>query len=258
VTGAPEIDRVARLVLTLFFGLCALAWGIGGYLLVLYTTCFTFNFTRPVWNSIKAKKYITNIMVNVGFSVGIGLMLAVFLSPLLTAVGLPASQANLLVIMAVIIVFQLLQLWFLMWSPLETRIITKRLAAMGIPREQLSGAVLVGLSNPASGIVKRFGAIEEDMGALWIAPDRLAFRGDVEQFDLTRDMIAEIERRGDNRSTTTLAGIAHVILHVRLADGSIRQIRLHTEGLWTMGKKRRAMDALADAINQWYAAAPAA
>jgi hypothetical protein len=109
------------------------------------------------------------------------------------------------------------------------------------------------LSNPQSGIAKRFGSIEEDMGALWVAPDRLAFRGDVEQFDLTRDQIAQIERRADKGSTTMLAGIAHVVLHVRLPIGTVRQIRLHVEGLWTMGQKRRAMDTLAEAIDRWYA-----
>jgi hypothetical protein len=48
--------------------------------------------------------------------------------------------------------------------------------------------------------------------------------------------------------------IAAVILRVRQADGSERQIRLHTEGLWTLSQKRRAMDKLAAAIEQWHTA----
>jgi hypothetical protein len=46
--------------------------------------------------------------------------------------------------------------------------------------------------------------------------------------------------------------VGATILHVKLADGSVRQIRLHTEGHWTMGRKRKAMDALADAIARWH------
>jgi hypothetical protein len=147
---------------------------------------------------------------------------------------------------------QLVQLWVLIWSPLEKRIITQRLAALGITPAQLQSAALVGLSNPASGLAKRFAAIEEDMGALWVGPDRLIYRGDNEQFDITREQLVQMERKADNRSTSVLGGIAHIILHVKLADGSVRQIRLHTEGHWTMGQKRKAMDALADAIVRWH------
>jgi hypothetical protein len=89
------------------------------------------------------------------------------------------------------------------------------------------------------------------MGALWVVPDFLMYRGDSEQFDLTRGQVVQIERKADNRSTSVLGGIAHVILHARLPDNSIRQIRLHTEGHWTMGGKRKAMDALAEAIARW-------
>ena len=102
-------------------------------------------------------------------------------------------------------------------------------------------------------MAKRFAAIEEDMGALWVVPDLLMYRGDSEQFDLTREQLVQMERKADTRSTSVLGGIAHVILHARLPDNSIRQIRLHTEGHWTMGGKRKAMDALAEAIARWQA-----
>lgn len=148
---------------------------------------------------------------------------------------------------------QIVELWVLIWTPVENQIINNRLKVMGITPEQLQSAMRVGLSNPASGYAKRFGRIEEDIGGLWISPELLIYRGDGEQFDLRRDQIAGIERKADNRSTSVLAGIAHVILHVRLSDGSIRQIRLHTEGRWTMGQRRRMMDALASAIDNWYA-----
>lgn len=168
------------------------------------------------------------------------------------SLGLDPQLANMVPLIVVLILFQVMQLWVLVWSPLEKRIIVKRLATMGITPTHLQGATLVGLSNPASGLAKRFGAIEEDMGALWITSQQLMFRGDVEQFDLNRGEVAQIERRGDNRSTTALAGIAHVILHVRQPDGGIREIRLHVEGLWTMGQKKKVMNTLAEAINQWH------
>jgi hypothetical protein len=148
---------------------------------------------------------------------------------------------------------QVLQLWVLIWSPIERRIITQRLAALGITPAQLKTAALIGLSNPASGLGKRFAAIEEDMGALWVGPEQLIYWGDVEQFGIKREQLAGMERRADNRSTTVLGGITHIILHVKQPDSSIRQIRLHTEGHWTMGQKRQAMDTLAEAIARWHA-----
>lgn len=252
-TDTTEDNPVLHAIVFGVLGMFALAFGVAGYLIVVFTNCFTFNFNRPVWNAMKVRKYFLNIIVSLGLSLGPGLILAGILGPVLGGlIGLPQGQAGLIPLLGFIVGFQLLQLWILIWTPVYRRMIHKRLAAMGITKEQLQGAIFVGLSNPASGRGKRFAAIEEDMGALWVTPDRLAYRGDVEQFDLTREQIAEIERKEDKGSTSMLAGIAHVILHVRLDDGSVRRIRLHTEGQWTMGQKRRAMDGLAYAIHNWY------
>jgi hypothetical protein len=250
---SDDDNPLAHAIVFCVLGVFALFCGVASYLIVIFTNCFTFNFNKPVWNELKLRKYFLNIVVTLGLTVGPGLILAGILGPLLAGIfRLPVGQAGLIPLLGFIVMFQLLQLWFLIWTPVYRRMIQKRLAAMGITKEQLQGAILVGLSNPASGRGKRFAAIEEDMGALWVTPDRLAFRGDVEQFDLAREHIAEIERKEDKGSTSMLAGIAHVILHVRQEDGSIRQIRLHTEGQWTMGQKRHAMDGLAYAIHNWY------
>jgi hypothetical protein len=136
---------------------------------------------------------------------------------------------------------------------MERRLILGRLAALGVQRAQLQGAFLVGLSDPASGMAKRFASIEEDLGAMWVGPEQIIYWGDSEQFGIQRDQIMQVERKADNRSTTVLAGIQHVILHVQLPDASVRQIRLHVEGQLTMGQKRRKMDELGGAINQWLA-----
>jgi hypothetical protein len=239
-------------VFSLFVGGFFLVLAVGSHLAVIFSGCFTFNYNRPVWRAVKTKQFFVNIIVTVLLALGAGFTLSAFLGPVLTLLGLDAGLANLLPVMFMIGGVQILQLWVLIWSPLEKRIITKRLAALGITPAQLQSAALVGLSNPASGLVKRFAAIEEDMGALWVGPDLLIYRGDNEQFDITREQLVQVERKADNRSTSVLGGIAHVILHVKLPDGSLRQIRLHTEGRWTMGQKRKAMDALADAIARWH------
>ena len=249
----PQPNSVVHGIALFVIGLFFLLPSVIAYLALVFSCCLTFNYRNPVWISVKSKIYLFNIFVAVGISLGLGFMTSALLSPFLSQFGLPRSQADLLPVLAILIGFQLLRLWVLMWAPVEKLMIQRRLRTMGIAPEQLKPAMLVGISNPASGFVKRFGAIEEDMGALWVLPDRLAFRGDEEQFDLTRDQIAGIERKADNRSTTVLAGIAHVILQVRLPNGSIRQMRLHTEGQWTLGQKRRAMDALAESISGWYA-----
>jgi hypothetical protein len=252
---APPQAGLFRMIFYLVIGVFALGGGLVAYFIFISTCFLTFDFKHPVWTEIKAKKYVFNIFVVVAVALGAGFLLTALWGSELARLGLPERQANVLPVLGVIILFQVMQLWVLIWSPVERRMIKKRLGTMGVSQEQLKDAALVGISNPASNMVKRFGSIEEDMGALWITPDRLAFRGDTEQFDLLREHIVNIERKADNRSTTVLAGIAHIVLHVRLHDGSIRQMRLHTEGHWTLGQKGKAMDKLAEEINQWYGVA---
>jgi len=247
---------IVRFIGSLVFG--GFFLGLGGlwYLAAILTGSFTFSYKRPVWRAAKVKLYFVNLVVMVLLALGVGFVFAAFAGPVLLRLGLDVGLAHLLPVMFMIVAVQMVSLWVLIWSPLERRIIRKRLKAMGITREQLHGAVLVGLSNPASGFAKRFGMIEEDVGAMWVGPDVLVYRGDGEQFGIGREQLAQLERRADNRSASVLGGIAHIILHVSLSDGSIRQIRLHTEGHWTMGGKRRALDALAEAIAKWHAQTP--
>ncbi|MGA3267395.1 MAG: hypothetical protein ABSE16_11285 [Verrucomicrobiota bacterium] len=251
--GRPP-STVLHVVVLLLTGGFFLAVGLVPYLAAVFTGGFTFDYSHPVWNAVKTKQYILTICVIVGVGLGSGFILAAFLLPILTALGLDSRMATMLPLIAAFVGIQVLQMWVQIWAPLERRTILNRLAARGITPAQIQGATLVGLSDPASGLTKRVGAIEEDMGALWVTPDYLMFRGDVEQLDISRSQIAQIERKVDSRSTTALAGIAHVILHVRLPDNSIRRIRLHVEGLWTLGRKKRAMEVLANAIAEWQAA----
>src|SRR5262249_31362465 len=152
-------------------------------------------------------------------AMGIGFCLSALLAPVLSERGMDTGMINILPVLGIIGLLQIVQFTILIWAPLERRIITARLAAKGIGPHLLKTAVLVGISDPASGFAKRFGTIEEDMGALWVTPDWISYRGDLEQFDITRDRLLELERKADKRSTTMLAGIAHIILHVKLTDG---------------------------------------
>lgn len=248
-------ETIGHSLVTLFIGGFFLVCGAGLYLATIFTGCFTFNVQRPAWVAAKRKLYFANIIVPLLLSLGLGFMLSAFITPVLAALGLEQSLAFMLPVMAMVALTQVVELWVLIWMPVETYIIRKRLATMGISPEQIQTATLVGWSNPASTYAKRFGRIEEDVGALWITPDRLIYRGDVEPLDLSRDQVTAIEQKADKGSTSVLAGMAHVILHVQQPDGSDRQIRLHTEGLWTLGRRKQKMNALATAIQRWHAGA---
>jgi hypothetical protein len=250
VQSAPDLLRgIVMLILGGFFVMA----GVASYLIVIFTQCFTFNFQRPMWDGLKARLYLANIIVPLLPALGFGLALSSFLSPALTALGLGSTAANLLPVFAMVALLQTAQIWVQVWAPLERRVISRRLQARDITPDQLRGAVLVGTSNPLRSSFKKLTTVEEDVGALWIGPDRLVYCGDVEQYAITRPQLVQLERKADAGSVSMLVGITHVILHVHLPDGSERQIRLHVEGLWTMGQKRRAMDALADNIARWHA-----
>ena len=236
------------------FGLLA---GAVAYLIVIQTQCFTFNFRRPVWSSAKDKIYVANILVPVIFMIGVGLLLAALVTPLLEQSGFSKDAAWLTPIIGSIVVLQLALVWVNLWAPLEKRLIARRLAAQGITPEQMQSVSFVGLSDPSRSSLKKFSMVEDDVGMLWVDAERLIYVGDKEQFDLTPEQVLAAERKVDAASTTALSGTAHLILRVRRPDGAERQIRLHTEGVWTLGQKRTAMNALAQRINEWLAAAPA-
>ncbi len=77
---------------------------------------------------------------------------------------------------------------------------------------------------------KKLTMVEEDIGALWVGPEQLVYWGDNDQFGITRDQLTEIERKADVGGTSMLGGITHLILHVRLPDGSERQVRSTPRG----------------------------
>lgn len=247
--SAPD---VVKSIFYLFVGGFFLAIGVGAYLIFIFTNGLTFNFNEPVYKNFKGKKYLANIVVPLFAALGLGFALSAFVTPLLQSFGFSTGLASMLPVLGMVAILQILQIFVLIWSPLEKRLITKRLAAKGIVDAQLQSAILVGLSDPTGSSFKKFGGIEEDVGALWLDADRLIYWGDTEQFSITRDQLLQLEQKADSGSTTMLVGATHPILHVQLPDGTQRQIRLHAEAIGTMAKKRRALDQLANSIITWH------
>ncbi len=224
--------------------------GVAAYFVILATNCFRADFSKPMWNDMKTRIYVANIFVPLMVMMGIGFMLSVFLTPMLRNHGVSESMAQLLPMMGCIGLMQIVLVWFVIWAPLEKSLIEKRLTARGLSAEQMRTGIYVGLSNPDKSSLKKFTCIEEDMGMLWFDPDQLIYWGDAEAFSLQRDDVLEVERQVDAASTTALSGTAHVVLRVKQVTND-RRIRLHCEGILTMGRKRSAMNQLAERITHW-------
>lgn len=252
--GSELIQSIVMLVFAGFF----LVAGVGSYFLLISTSCFTFNFRNPVFAAYKGKLYLAKIGVPTLSSLGVGFVLAALFGPMLKGFGMSGSSTYLLPLFAALIPMQIAQMWVTIWAPITKRLIRNRLLAQGITAAQLQSAMLIGISDPTRSSFKKMTLIEDDVGALWISPDRLVYWGDTEQFAITREQLVEIERRADSGSTSMLGGITHAILHVRLPDGQERQIRLHIEGKWTLGHYKKAMDELAETIANWHGSGTAA
>jgi hypothetical protein len=249
-----EAPGLGHSIIMFVLALMAFGAGVVGYLAAIFTQCLTFDFSRPVWHDLKVKQFFANILFPTSVMLSVGFFCSALLTPLAAQFNLPGEMAFMAPFFIGFALTQILFLFVLVWSPLEKRLIDKRLAALGITPDQRRGGLYIGLSNPAvTSSGKRFFSIEEDVGMLWFTPQQMIFWGDSEQFAIAQHDLVLVERKKDAKSTTMLSGTAHVILHVRLPDNSERQIRLHTEGIWTLLGKRRASDELAERINAWLA-----
>lgn len=231
-------------------GFCLLL-GIILYTLVVATRCFTFNFKRPFWNNTKVKLYITNIFVLFFFDIGIGFSLSVFITPLLKAIGLPFTIALAIPILGAVLGVGLLTSFVAIWTPLDRPMISQRLQALGIPEEDLEIGMLAGISDPAKSSFRKFTMVEEDVGMLWLKPERILFHGDRGSFEIARDQLIAIERSCDPGSLAAYGGAVDIILHYKQDDGEEKRIRLHTEGNWTLRAIRKSLHSLALKLNAW-------
>ena len=57
--------------------------------------------------------------------------------------------------------------------------------------------------------------LEDDIGMLWLEPDRLLYRGDAEAFEITRDELPDIERVVVSASPTAYVGKRHIVLRFK-------------------------------------------
>lgn len=243
---------IVRSVVMFVIGSMFLAAGGIAYTVIILTNCFTFDFRQPVFRAFKGKLYLAKIVVPILVSVGVGLILGVALDPVLRAFGVRGQMTFMLPLLLALVPIQIAQMWINIWKPLSQRLIVRRLTARGLQPAQLQGALLVGISDPQQSSFKKMTLVEDDIGALWIGGEQLVYWGDADQFGIKPEQIVQMERRADAGSTSMLSGTTHVILHVQLPEGGVRQIRFHTGGRWTLGQGRQAMDELSKAITQWY------
>ncbi|MGB7157512.1 MAG: hypothetical protein WBD40_05565 [Tepidisphaeraceae bacterium] len=259
LSGGPR-DGVAPAALpAMAIGLIALgivsaALGAAIYGLILLTSVFTFDFTRPYFRTFGGKLWVANLVVGMLIAAGFAFVMA----PTLLAILGPLMPGGIVAIVAVMLPFFIAQLffvWLTIWAPLETGIIAKRLGAKGIGPDLLSRGHYIGISDPTKSSLKKMTLVEEDMGMLWLEPDALMYRGDAVDFDVVRDQLLAIERQADAGSTSSYFGAVHVILRIAAPGqpGGERRVRLHPEGDWTLTGKARALNDLADRLASWKA-----
>jgi hypothetical protein len=248
--GEPLEALISAAVL-LVLGVLALIAGIGGYFIVLAAQCFIFDFDAPVLPRLKGRLYAANIIVPMFLLGGVAAILGAPLSQVLISAGAPSAYAVGGSVLGLFFLLQMVMIWLQIWAPLEKSIITRRLGAYGITPQQLTGAAFVGISDPSRSSLKKLTLVEDDIGALWITPEVLAYRGDDDHFDIRPEQFIAMQRKADKWSTTSLAGAIHVLVRFRTSEGGERVVRFHVEGGWTLRAKARAMDRLAEQIGNW-------
>src|SRR5438105_5786345 len=134
--GEENPDLVTSIIMGMVAGVFLIA-GLGGYFIFLVTNGFTFNFTQPVWSSMKSKLYLANVVVLTGTALGFGFGLAPFVNPWLVSLGMSGQTVRLLPVMALIVLLQLVRIFVLISAPFERRLIGRRLLARGISPAQL-------------------------------------------------------------------------------------------------------------------------
>jgi hypothetical protein len=251
ITPSPIASAVCLVI-----GIVIFIIGLGAYGIVIASRCFTFNFNRPIYKALKGKMWFANLLVSLLLQGGFAFMVMPMLLHGLNGL-LPDTLLFPVSLFIPFIVAQIVMIWFTLWAPIETGIIRERLKAHGITPEQFANGRYMGVSDPTRSSFKKLTQVEDDIGMLWLAPDRLIYRGDVQHFDIPHANVLDIERKADAGSTSSYFGGVHVIVRYRDSDGIEKRVRLHPEGDWTMTGKARAQNALAEALEMWRSSAPA-
>ena len=230
----------------------ALFAAVAGYVAVLLTNCFTFDFNKPFFAGFKKKLYFIHIVVALGLSLAVGFFVSVPVTPVLVRLGLPEPFPFIAPILISLICIQLILVWVNIWTPLNRAIVRKRAAALEIDPISLEEGIFVGVSDPDKSSFKKLTLVEDDVGVLWIEPTQLVYRGDTENFELKRDNIISVESKADAGSMASYAGTVYPVLRYRNKDGSESSIRFHTWGSWTLGGMSKSMKLLFLKLESWY------
>jgi len=251
-TEVPEgpgiVGHIALMFLAGFFFLVA---GALAYRVTLGTQCFTFNFRKPFWNSVKKKLYVMHIIVTLLTGTGVAAFVSMVVTPILTAIGLSWTMSLIAPLLGTFILVQFLTIWVNIWQPLEKSIVKRRMAACGVSSADIESGIYIGISDPAKSSFKKMTMVEEDMGMLWLRDNELVYIGDTYGFNIGRKQLIEVQRAADAGSMSAYGGDVHIILRFRTSDGVERRTRLHPEGAWTMGSRAKASDSLAEKLVCW-------
>ncbi len=251
-TDSPEGPGiVGHIVLMFLAGFFFLGAGAVAYAVTLGTRCFTFNFYKPFWNSVKKKLYVMHIAVTLLIGMGAAAFVSMVVTPILITIGLSWSISLIVPLLGTFVLIQFLTIWINIWKPLGKSIVKRRLTVCGVSDEDIERGICIGISDPAKSSFKKMTMIEEDVGMLWLRDNELVYKGDTESFNIGREQLIEVERATDAGSMAAYCGNVNVIVRFRTNDGAERRVRLHSEDVWTISGMAKASDSLAERLVCW-------
>jgi len=245
--AAPKEEfEIGGMMVRLVVGLFFLMGAVFLYAITLLTQCFTFGYGTPVFRGFRTRLYIANTLVMVGMIGGIGFIGGAVVSPLLALVGLPPKVAVLGFAFLAFIATTLVGIW----APMDRPLVKKRLRASEVPERAIEKGQCMGLSYPQKSSLFKFTSTLDDVGMLWFLKSRMVYRGDVDQFEIRREEVVEVERKVDKGNPSMIGGGVPVVLTFREGQKE-RKVRLIPGGCWTVWSTARALDDLADKIERW-------
>jgi hypothetical protein len=250
-TGEPaepkeEVFNLGKMFIEIFAGVFFLGAAAVVYGLTVLTQGFTFSYQRPVFSGFKMRLFVINIIVLVGLILGGIFIGGAVLGPVLASVGLPPKIGAVILTFVVFLPTVLIGIW----TPMDRPLVTKRLRVKEVPERAIEKGQLMGLSYPKKSTLTKFSSTLDDVGMLWILKSRIIYRGDNDEFEIRREDLVDVERKTDRASPATVGGGVPIILTFR-QKGEERKIRLLPQGTWTVWGLARALDDLAEKIDQW-------
>jgi hypothetical protein len=245
------IDRTSLMFLMFLGGCFFLFVAISVYMLTLATKCFTFNFHKPFFSSFKKKLYIMHNIFTGLAGIGIASFVSTAIIPILMAFGISLLTAATVSWVILFILTQLLMTWIAIWKPMGKLIIKRRLVILGINEEEMEKGIYIGISNPTNSSFKKMTYVQEDVGMLWLHSNELIYKGDKDNFNISRENLIEVERIADFGGLSAFFGDISVIIRYRTTDGTEQRIRLHCGDVWTLSGIAKESDMLSEKIIHW-------